>query len=63
MVNTVIDIKNIEWSKNTANVGETVLIKITISKIITDTVQSSQNSFCGQLVSGQQVKSELVFKP
>lgn len=63
MVNTVIDIKNIEWSKNTANVGETVLIKITISKIITDTAQSSQNSFCGQIVSGQQVKSELVFKP
>ncbi|WP_102400215.1 hypothetical protein [Haloimpatiens massiliensis] len=62
MVNT-IDIKNIEWSKNTADVGETVLIKITISKIITDTVQSSQYSLCGEIISGQQVKSELVFKP
>lgn len=61
--NSLINIKNIEWSKNIANVGETVVIKITIGQIVTDTIQSSENSICGQIISGQQIKNELVFRP
>lgn len=63
MAITSINIRNIEWSKNPVSIGEVILLKVTVVKTITDTVQSSSNIFSGQIISGQQVNSEFVFKP
>lgn len=63
MATTVINIRNVEWSKNPAAVGEAILLKVTVNKTITDTVQSSSNIFSGQISSGEQVNSEFAFKP
>lgn len=62
-MSNVINIRSVETSKNPVSVGEVFLIKIAVTEILSNTIQCSENSLCGQIVSGEQVHSELVFKP
>lgn len=58
MATTVINIKTIEWSSNPVNTGQATLLKINVTKSVTDTIKCNTNVLCNQFNCGQQVTSE-----
>lgn len=63
MATTIINIKTIEWSSNPVNTGQATLLKINVTRSVTDVVKCSTTAFCGKYNCGQQVTSESNLTP
>lgn len=63
MATALVNIESIEWSNNPVTIGQATLIKISVSKITTDTISCSENVMSGQYSCGQQVNNISILEP
>lgn len=61
---TMVKIKSIEWSKNPADIGEAVLLRVQVAKVtIASITAADSDAVSGIFASGQQVATEEPFTP